>query len=288
MPDGPTQSKRGTARLQALASECHELACRVAGDMGVPEVQALGATGAARRDHLLRLTVMTSMPRALNGFDALVLLCRHGWGLEAGILLRVLFEGMVNAGLIAANPKPFLFLYLEGTKRNIRDSMKALERARAASGGVLPADLEADSQTAGRELEEVTRWLDRVLGSPPKSDPYAWWQSGHRAGKRRFWHEVSLEERSRIAGLEGWYDIVYRLMSPFVHTSAGTHRHYIVGPPEPALLYGPRPEAAMAVLPYACHVLLMHLVTVDTALGLSRRPRIDAQLERVSTALKSA
>jgi hypothetical protein len=261
-------------QLLVLARECRTLAAELARAIGPPRIQK------PTTKHLVELVLLALTPKVCDTFDALALLCAAGWGVEAGVLLRVELEVSANAALVASNPMPFLFLYMEDTKKRIGDWLRATDYHRKQTGG-LPSDMRAREEVSRREVQSITPWLRRVIGEPPRSDSHAWWQKGCRKGERRYWHEIPIEERMRLLGWSGWYDTIYRLMSAAVHAGGGTQNVYLETQPEPTTLYGPKWGWAEAILPYACHVLLMHFVTVDTAFGLGRRPRLDAQLARV-------
>jgi hypothetical protein len=261
-------------QVLAVASECRILAAELASAIGPPRVES------PTTKHLIELVLLAFTPKVCDTFDALALLCKAGWGVEAGTLLRVELEASANAALIASNPVPFLFLYMEDTKRGIESWLRATEYHRKQTGS-LPPDMRMREEMAQRELQSITPWLCKAIGEPPPTDPYAWRQRGNKKGERRYWHQIPIEERMRVIGWSAWYDTIYRLMSAGVHAGGGTQSVYLEAQPEAATLYGPKWGWAKAVLPYAGHVLLMHFVTVDTVFGLGQRARLDVQGQRV-------
>jgi len=233
-------------------------------------------------DHLLRLVVLSLTAKVCDTFDALVLLCRSGWGVEAGVLLRVLLETAANAAFVSAVPKPGLFLYAESTDKALRDYLTAIQWAERLERRLPPDALERRA-SAEQERRQIAQWLQSCLGLPPKSDPLVWEQSGKRKSKRRYWRNISIEERMRLAGMQSWYDTIYRLMCTEVHAGGGIQSKYLQAEPKPGLRYGPNVGWADMILSYACHVFMLHLAVVGKVFAIESDPLIEAQRQCLNT-----
>lgn len=273
-PDAKQSPK--LARWLALAAECRALAGKLMAEVGPPSRAAFSL------DHLLRLVVLLLAAKACDTFDALVLLCRSGWGVEASVLLRVLLETAANAAFVTAVPEPGLFLYAESTDKAARDYLTAIQWAERLEGW-LPPDVVERRAAAERERQQIGQWLRSFLGVPPKSDSLVWWQSGKNEGKRRYWRDISIEERMRLADMESWYGTIYRLMCTGIHAAGGIQSTYLQAEPKPSLRYGPNVGWAEMVLPYACQVLMLHLGVVGNIFAVESAPLIEAQRERLHT-----
>jgi hypothetical protein len=272
------------APLLELAGKCRYLAEEMANTVlpfyPVPDT----------RDTLLRTQLIWMTPKACDTFDALVLLARNGWGVEAEVLLRVLMETAAAAALISQKPDPWLYLFLEDVVRQMRNQLLALDVARKQCGGVLPPDIEKEAQAAQRHVDEVTDWLNRVLGEPrDKTNRFTWHQSGNDAGKRKGWNDTNILEKMRLIGLGDWYDSLYRVACRSVHISSGSQslyltttgsEHQVIWGPQ-----GPKADLALVILPYACFSLLLHLDALNHTFTLSFRPTIDNLRTEVDTIL---
>jgi len=269
MRNGELSPKLG--RWLALATECRALSENLLAEIGPPNKAAFSL------EHLLRLILLVLTAKACDTFDALVLLCRSGWGVEASVLLRVLLETAANAAFVKALPEPGLFLYAESTAKSIGDYLTAIDWAERLEGD-LPPDVLGRRAAAEREREEAVKWLESFLGVPARSDTLAW----DKKGKRRYWSDISIERRMRLAGMESWYGTVYRLMCTGVHAAGGIQSTYLDIEPTPGLRCGPKVGWAEMVLPYACQVFLLHLGVIGEVFAADNAVLIEAQRQRLS------
>jgi hypothetical protein len=265
----------GMNRWFAAAVECRGLAGRLAEQAARQPEKA-----PSQLQGLERLIIRMLTPKACDTFDALVVLCQAGWGVEAAVLARVLIETVATAVLINRHPDPFLFLYVESTAKGLRDYIATLGHVERR-GGQLPSSRQESRAAAERNLEQVAPLLEGALGVPDRSDPFCWWHKGPKSGKRRHWHEISIEKRMKEAGLGDVYQTDYRLLSVSVHAAASIQGIYLKEGPPYAALFGPRAEWVDTVLPKACHYLLLHLLILDAAFEMHNEPLIEAQNKRL-------
>jgi hypothetical protein len=265
------QSAPQTGPWFEAANECRRLATQL-----VEQAARQPQEAPSRTQELERLIIWMLTPKACDTFDALVVLCKAGWGVEAAVLARVLMETMATAVLINRHPEPFLFLYAESMAKGLRDYVSALESIERTGVQLSPSRLESKASAEGN-LESVTPLLEGALGKPAKSDRFAWRQAGPRSGKRRHWHEISIQERMKEAGLGRLYDTDYRLTSVVIHATANIQGDYLEEGPPYTALFGPKTAWVDTVLPKACHHLLLHLLALDATFEMHSEPLIEAQ-----------
>jgi len=194
------------------------------------------------------LKVATSfLTSAVHGaFEAIILLCREGWGVESDVLLRQLQEAVVNARAMKRN-RSVLFLYAEELER-----------------------LEALART-GSSLPKVPDMLlpTSILSVPPNTDEVAWYQSGKSKGKRRHWKALSMETRLRIADLDAsvWYR-TYSDLCHVVHAGPGGMVSYLDDDYWGTVWYGPNRKQAFRSVVGACGLMIVHLGTLDSLFSL--------------------
>ena len=118
-------------RWLLAAGECRSLADRL-----VEQAARQSRKVSSRAEELQQLIMWMLTPKACDTFDALVVLCRSGWGVEAGVLFRVLMETAATAVLVNRFPEPFLFLYVESMAKGFRDDLLALRCIERRDGGL--------------------------------------------------------------------------------------------------------------------------------------------------------
>ena len=194
------------------------------------------------------LKVATSfLTSAVHGaFEAIILLCREGWGVESDVLLRQLQEAVVNARAIERN-RSVLFLYTEEIEKHA---------VTASSSPPLPKMPDAMLPT-------------RILGTPPKDDTVAWYQDGKSKGKRRHWKDLTMETRVRLADLDTsiWYG-VYRNLCSVVHAGPGAMIAYLHEDYWGTVRYGPDRNRAFRSCVSACGLMIVHLGMLDGVFSL--------------------
>ncbi len=190
---------------------------------------------------ILNVTVW-GLTAAIHGaFEAIALLCREGWGVESDVVLRQLQEAVVNARALSKSDSA-LFLYVEEIEKRASavDAVSPLPRIPEA---LLPT---------------------KILGTPPRADGVAWYQSGKHTGKRRYWKDLTMETRVRLADLDStvWYRFYQRLCL-VVHSGPGALTSYLDRDDLFTLWFGPDPRRAFGSLTSACALMMVHLGTVD-------------------------
>lgn len=151
------------------------------------------------------------MAMTIHKMQSIRLLCGKGLGKDAAILLRVLFEDIVN------------FNYIDNDKKRIKDFM--------------------DYDTW--ERLKISKWAPRhILGDPVKFAARVaeleqmWNQVKHKytyaTGKRKgevfsTWSGKTLLEIAKELKGEQHYNFLYRYLSSFVHFTSTTFNEYVLG-----------------------------------------------------------
>jgi len=204
------------------------------------------ATPFASPEGILKV-IMRFVTSAVHGaFEAIMLLCREGWGVESDVVLRQLQEAVVNARAMKRN-RSVLFLYAEELER-----LEALDRT-------------------GSSLPKVPDMLlpTSILSVPPNTDEVAWYQSGKSKRKRRHWKALSMETRLRIADLDAsvWYR-TYSDLCHVVHAGPGGMVSYLDDDSWGTVCYGPNRKQAFRSVVGACGLITVHLGTLDSLFSL--------------------
>lgn len=149
--------------------------------------------------------------QVLRLHEALELLAERGYGREAGILLRSMFEAAVNAlwiviDLDARIERHNAYQYFAAQKyRDLAEQRDLMSKRPVAER----RQWEKDSERVLREVERGKR------------------KYGFKAGQ--YWSGKPLKEMAKEAG-KGWlmrYESVYRIYSDVVHSNIATARDYV-------------------------------------------------------------
>ena len=231
----------------ALAGECRKVLRHVV------DAPCGGDAWSTTSEGILNRTIWLLTAKIHDTFEAIVLLCEHGWGVEADILVRVILETVLNARFLKQQPDSGLFLYVEESEKETRAWLRGRDAA----------------------FDAKIKWPTEVLGVPPRTDPIAWWQDGKRRGTRRYWRNITTGEKVRYAQFGEWDKLYTRLCSG-VHASGPIAGYYFSVDPEPSLYFGPKQRYSLPSLLTACVLLITHLHLLE---GMFR-PGIASDLER--------
>ena len=195
---------------------------------------------------VLSVTTQFLTSAIYGSFEAILLLCREGWGVESDVLLRQLQEAVVNARAMRRSTTT-LFLYAEEVER----------RANAVAG-----------KSRDPKLPDALL-PTRIFGTPPRTDKLAWHQTGSRKGRRRYWRDLSMETRVELADLDTsvWYGL-YRKLCPVLHAGPGGMVAYLHEDYWGTLWFGPNWKRAFRSLVSACALLFVHLGTLGVLFRL--------------------
>ena len=148
-----------------------------------------------------QVVIFFFLAKAYKTIQAILLLCRQGYGEDAGILLRSLFEIGVNAWYIADNEE-LAQRYLD---------YKAIQVHRLL-----------EDPSWGFILGEVGK--DKVREIRERCEEA---QAKHKYGKSISWSGKSMKEMAEAVDLGPTYSSIYVIMSQLNHPSAGTMLDYV-------------------------------------------------------------
>ena len=104
------------------------------------------------------LTIMLALfYRGKTTLQAIITLCRHGFGLQAMMLCRSLFEDMVDAHWVRANPSEALARYSEHARLTNLKNAKRLENYQEVLREPLSEELQEAVQAIDKATEEQLR-----------------------------------------------------------------------------------------------------------------------------------
>ena len=187
--------------------------------------------------------VLVALGKAYKTHRALQILCREGYGEDAAILLRALFELAVDTRYItrsSSQKRALRWLDYDAVTRYelarvVRDDPYfAAHRASAPEGGRIPSPIVADAQAAQTE--------------------YSFWSKIDEGGELlhpKSWSDKSRKQMARSMGWASHYVGLYALTSILAHSSVRASDHFVSLMPEDKLLVDVRPGAS-----WIDHVLL--------------------------------
>lgn len=141
--------------------------------------------------------------KAYKTLRAIVLICRRGYGEDAGILLRSLFEITVNALYIKDN---------EELAHRYAD-FEAIYVQRLSEDAILKKEI-YEKELSQDQLHEIREAAERARIKHGYKDDYRW----SRKSIKKMAHEV---------GLELAHAYFYDIMSQLVHSTVGSVRYYV-------------------------------------------------------------
>lgn len=220
----------------------------------------LFAADIRNRDGVAIVTA-TLFVRALEHYQATILLLGRGMVAPAQVALRALVETVFRMRAIVIEPtafKTFIAEDLVQRKRLIKNALKnplhpnLEETARAVTPEVL-AEIEKEIRTVGAKDVKTAEW-------------------------------------SKLAGMHEWYTTSYALLSKAVHTAVRELETYLkldaVGEVK-ELIYAPSLEEIPVLLLTAAHLILIAASAFDKIFALSFGPKGDAHSKFVDEGFRA-
>jgi hypothetical protein len=170
-----------------------------------------------------QIMVNVAIVKAYKSHRALLILCREGYGEDATILLRALFELALDIEHVARGPlgeraqrsgeyiivERYEFLRVLQT-----DSLFENHRRRVAAGEV------PNWEDTMREIQDVARWAQGRWGLWNVDNAGRWTTPGK-------WHGRSIRQAARHIGRESHYNTIYYLTSVSARSSVRTDDCYV-------------------------------------------------------------
>jgi hypothetical protein len=167
----------------------------------------------AQKQDLYRDFTELMLVRGLKTYKALLTLCSLGFGEDALVLHRALLETLINVLYVSKGKKKTLarrfFEYELAARKKMADKILS----------TVPDELEKmmPSEDLERKMAELERGYEKFKR---KYDI-------RKEGQLRSWSGVTLEAMAREVGLQGHYDLGYRLASQIAHSSAMSLQSYV-------------------------------------------------------------
>jgi len=197
--------------------------------------------------------------------EALELLASREYGSEAGIILRAMFEAVVNLLWISKDPEIRLRRY---TAYQIFDSQKYRD---------MTAKAKTTSNFTDTEIEQIETDFKRLYQDAQKIGQ----EFGFRRGKH--WSGKGLKEMAREIGWSERYDYLYNIYSDITHSNILSLRDYVAINSSGSMQVDIQPqiEHSKACLSEAYLYLVTAFGFLDVFLELDMEGLIDKAILRI-------
>lgn len=151
------------------------------------------------------------MAMTITKMQSIRLLCRNGLGKDAAILLRVVFEDIVN------------FNYIDNDKKRVKDFMDYDTYERLKVSKWAPVNIMGNPAEYKARVSELEKIWDKVKQKYTYTTPN---------GKNKIfdrWSGKNLLEMAKELKGEGQYNFLYRYLSTYVHFTSTTFNDYVLG-----------------------------------------------------------
>ena|GEM_PF-3888052 len=148
-------------------------------------------------DH--RILTQFFLSKTVTSFFAVWILCKNGYGQDALVILRTIFENLVNLSYVNKYPDTRVPLFIEYDHIRARQKLKDYENCYGETGHE-------------EHRKYIMEQYDRVKRNYPK---------------KFSWSQVPLFEMAKSCGLEKEYYRVYTIGSEFIHGGSDTVSDYI-------------------------------------------------------------
>lgn len=197
--------------------------------------------------------------------EALELLASREFGSEAGIVLRSMFEAVVNLLWISKDPELRIKRY---TAYQLYDSQKYRD---------ITMKRESTSNITNAEIQQVENDFKQLYQDAQKiGEEFGFKPNKHWSGK-------SLKEMAKEIGWSERYDILYKIYSDITHSNILSLRDYVAVDNSGSMRVNiqPQVEHSKACLAEAHLYLVMAFGFLDAFLDLNMEAVIDKALLRL-------
>lgn len=195
--------------------------------------------------------------QALRHHEAIELLAERGFGREAGVLLRSMFEATVNAVWISRDLDTRIERYVDYQYVGAEKWRRVAQRLRATSQGDETPRNERNDQQRQQESRRVTA------------------KHGFREGEH--WSGKTLRTMAKDIGWGERYDSIYRIYSEVLHSGVVSAQDYVSQVTSGGLMVtvGPQLEQAYACLLEAHLYLTTTFEVANDCLGMGLEAQLD-------------
>jgi hypothetical protein len=212
------------------------------------------------------------LAKSVKTLQAIALLCDSGWTGDALVLLRALFEGVVDAAFLRKHREWGVYLYLEDSviRREKMAGTLADKPELARLFPELAASIAGSNSRFRKASAEERERLRRQYGSRPPTEPLFW----TKGREPRRWRHFTFRGKCVETGCEHLYYTLYSLASAEAHPSAQSlvQRHVGETSQGPLFRAAPADQDLAATLSTAVAVFLRMLTLFNDAfkVGASR------------------
>ncbi|MDP2676208.1 MAG: DUF5677 domain-containing protein [bacterium] len=206
--------------------------------------------------------------KAFKTHEAILLLCRHGYGEDAFMLARTLFElGVMSSYILQDSSEKRLMRYMEHdwvTRKEMYDYVRSKDEL------LCQLNKQIEAQELNQNvLEEVEREYKRVVaeyGFKPKTG----------------WSNKSIAQMAEAIGRKDMYATVYRLQCMVSHTNARSMNEYVKEDPEGGVIIniGPNEDLTEKTLVVAFDLFRMIIEDADTILKWDQKDVLESIYKR--------
>lgn len=203
--------------------------------------------------------------KAFKTYKGINILCKEGYGQDAGILLRSLFEIYVNIAYISKDEsEKRAKRYYEYSYIKKQHLVELFDNYRLEKEGFKDA-----GQSIQRNREEIYKLYNKVKGN----------YKNENGGKDEFhWSGKSIKRMASECGLGTDHAYVFFIFSQLVHSSSMTESSYVhanITERQIASDVGPSEEYIEAVLPHSNNIFLKILERFDSVFNSGKERKIE-------------
>lgn len=218
----------------------------------------------SKEDSIYEYVIGLLFGKAFKTYKSINILCKEGYGQDAGILLRSLFEIYVSIAYISKDePEKRAKRYYDYSSIERKHLVELFDRYELKEKGFKNA-----GEAIKRNREEIYRLYDEVKNNykneKGKIDEFRW------SGK-------SIKEMAIDCGLETDYAVVFFIFSQLVHSTSMTERLYVhanIAERRISLDAGPSEEYIEIVLPHSNTILVRILEKFNSVFNLGKEGKI--------------
>ena len=219
----------------------------------------------ARKKSVYEYVMSLLFSKAFKTYKGISILCKEGYGQDAGILLRSLFEIYVNIAYISKDKsEERAKRYYEYSYIKKKHLVELFDNYRLEEEGFKDA-----GEFIRRNREEIYRLYNKV------KDNY----KNENGKKDEFrWSGKSIKGMASECGLGTDYAVVFFIFSQLVHSSSMTERSYVhanIAGRQIASDVGPSEEYIEIVLPHSSGIFLRILEKFNSVFNSGKERKIE-------------
>lgn len=219
----------------------------------------------SKEDSIYEYVIGFLFGKAFKTYKSINVLCKEGYGQDAGILLRSLFEIYVSVAYISKDePEKKAKRYYDYSYIERKHLVELFDRYELKEKGFKDA-----GEAIQRNREEIYRLYDEVKNNYKK-------EKGKTDELR--WPGKSIKKMAIDCGLETNYAVVFFIFSQLVHSTSMTECLYVhanIAERRISLDAGPNEEYIEIVLPHSSTIFVRILEKFNSVFNLGKERKIE-------------